>query len=131
MESYKLYKDKESRKAYNRLYQKKYREKMKALGKPVNRNAGPKVRQKVIDFLGGPICVNCGCTDIRILEINHINGGGRREHKVKPGLKIYRDIYLGRSPKEEFNILCKVCNIQHYVEILLGIKGHKVAWVAQ
>jgi hypothetical protein len=28
-----------------------------------------------------PTCVSCGCSDIRLLEINHKNGGGRQECK--------------------------------------------------
>ena len=31
-----------------------------------------RLREKVIEILGGPVCVNCGCTKKEILEINHI-----------------------------------------------------------
>src|ERR1700678_122970 len=37
------------------------------------------IRLKVIDLLGGAKCVYCGCNDIRVLEINHKNGGGWKE----------------------------------------------------
>jgi hypothetical protein len=90
-----------------------------------------KLKIRVLDHLGGPRCCNCGCDVIDILEINHINGGGHQELEVvyKGNLKqYYRDILNGKLNKENYNVLCKVCNALHYVEELKGIKGHIVIW---
>lgn len=129
MEKYKGYKDKEKRKASNRIFQARYREKMKSLGlmRPHDKNVSIKVRKKAMEYLGGCFCVNCGCYILDILEINHINLGGRQEHLQK-GLKLYRDIYLGRVPKENYNVLCRVCNAIHYVETKFNIQGFNLTW---
>ena len=88
-------------------------------------------RLKVMEKLGGAICQNCGCDDIRILEINHKNGGGHQERKGKntrTNATLLTEILYDKVPTEDYNVLCKVCNIQHYVETILGITGHKIIW---
>src|SRR4030042_5509677 len=39
-----------------------------------------KDRYEIIAFLGGE-CIICGETDIRCLQIDHVNGGGTKERK--------------------------------------------------
>ncbi len=87
-----------------------------------------KVGEKAMDCLGGQICVNCGCDDFLLLEINHINGGRRTASKTRSNRQLYRNISAGRVNLEEYNVLCRVCNALHYVEEILGIKGHQVLW---
>lgn len=65
-------------------------------------------RKKLIQKLGGK-CVNCGITDWRLLQINHINGGGRKE-RLLLGKKLYTDILKGKR-EEDYNLLCANCNI--------------------
>jgi hypothetical protein len=74
-------------------------------------------------------CVNCGCNDLRILEINHINGGGGKDykkHKNKPEL-IYYAILRGERKTDDLNLLCRVCNALHYAE-LKGVRGFTVTY---
>lgn len=40
-----------------------------------------RLKLRVFEMLGGAKCVYCGCTDIRMLEVNHINGGGERNKR--------------------------------------------------
>lgn len=74
-------------------------------------------------------CVNCGCDIPEILEINHINGGGKAEIRLKYG-NIYRKfldgIILGTRETKDLNLLCKICNALHYVNEVLGINGFEV-----
>ncbi len=135
MEKYKHYRDKEKRKAYNREYQRKYiqryREKLKAEGRKLSSNAPEytqRLRLRALKKLGGAVCVNCGCSQESILEINHIEGGGRQQRKGQTAKQFYLDIIYDRVDVKRLNILCKVCNIQHYVEIILGVSGHSVSW---
>ena len=69
-----------------------------------------KRRLKVIELLGGK-CLHCGFTDVRALQLDHINGGGS---KVRDGknhnnmiTKYLKDIELA---KEEVQVLCANCN---------------------
>lgn len=76
-------------------------------------------------------CANCGCDIAGILEINHINGGGKAEIRLKYH-NIYRafldDIVFGIRDTRDLNLLCKVCNALHYIETVLGIKGFNVTY---
>lgn len=79
---------------------------------------------KVLSIIGkGEIkCVRCGNTDVRILTINHKNGGGRKERRTydkgkggRPGL--FRDILKGNRTTNDLEILCRPCNDIHYLEL--------------
>lgn len=87
-------------------------------------------RLKVFEKLGGAKCAECGCDVFEILEVNHINGGGTKEAMEKGNKKIFLDIIHDRVDISHYNVLCHVCNHKHYVEQLLGIKGHKVIWTS-
>lgn len=70
-----------------------------------------------------PVCVNCGCNELMILEINHKNGGGCQEYKLGMRSKqLCRAIYRGDRNIDEFDIRCRVCNNLHYAEIKCGYK---------
>lgn len=61
-----------------------------------------------------PRCRNCGCADLRILEMEHKNGHGL---KVDGNAVILRrNIIAGRRKTDDLEILCKVCNAKAYVE---------------
>jgi hypothetical protein len=87
-----------------------------------------RVRESAIDKLGGRRCADCGCDEFGLLEINHINGGGRAAAKARQNRQLYRDIASGRVQLSDYNVLCRVCNALHYVRDILGVKGHKVVW---
>lgn len=87
-----------------------------------------RVRERAMERLGGIKCSNCGCNDFSILEINHISGGGRQSLKIKQNRQLYRDIMNDKVDLSEYNVLCRICNALHYVEEILGVKGHQVLW---
>ena len=78
--------------------------------------------------LGGTHCEKCGCDIIAILEINHKNGGGAQQQRTKGHYAACREVLNSANPEKKFNILCRVCNAQHYVEEILGYHGHQVFW---
>lgn len=76
-----------------------------------------------------PKCENCGCDDIRLLEVNHKNGGGNEEWKSgRNSMTIYRNIVMLRRTVEDLNILCRVCNAKHYLESKYGALPFEVKW---
>lgn len=103
----------------------KYKEKQKAQ----HREYKVELRKTVMDMLGGQKCSKCGCNEYSILEVNHINGGGTKHKKTYVDTyAFYRAIRDGEEELKEYNVLCSVCNIQHYVEEIRGVRGHTVAW---
>jgi len=68
-----------------------------------------RLRKRVLEKFGGK-CIRCGIDDWRVLQLNHLNGGGTKEHKAKSRDRFYREILTGKRD-EDFNILCANCNI--------------------
>jgi hypothetical protein len=67
-------------------------------------------RTKLLCILGTK-CVQCGFEDLRALQIDHINGGGRQDRlKISSG-QFYR-FYINNPElaKEKLQILCANCN---------------------
>lgn len=80
---------------------------------------------RVLRKCGSTVCINCGQTDIRVLELNMIGGGHTklvRDKKMAHGGKLHEDIVAGRVDHKLFNVLCKPCNMAEYVERVFGIK---------
>lgn len=76
-----------------------------------------KVRERQVAFrvetirrLGGR-CACCGETEIKFLCIDHVKGGGRREHRRLGGsVPILRAIRKEGYPTDAYRILCWNCN---------------------
>jgi hypothetical protein len=72
----------------------------------INKKSRHKTRMRVIEKLGGK-CVKCGFDNWMALQIDHINGDGRKDKK-------YLDGYILNSSDDEiknnFQLLCANCN---------------------
>ena len=84
---------------------------------------GYRVRLKLaaFDAYGGPICAGCGSTDVEVLEIDHIEGGGRkhfREEHISSGTQFHQWLKRNNYPAG-FRILCPTCNKKAYAGIPL------------
>lgn len=65
------------------------------------------LRTAIFDLFGKR-CNRCGITDIRTLQIDHINGGGKRERKTHSSVIRYYK-YILEHPNG-YQILCANCN---------------------
>ncbi|MBA7562050.1 hypothetical protein ES708_03699 [subsurface metagenome] len=72
-----------------------------------------KLRKEVMTLLGGK-CVICGLTDLRLLNLNHKNGGGTKDRGKR--IKVYREILSGVRGKNEYDVRCFNCNILYDYE---------------
>lgn len=70
------------------------------------------VRIKAVKRLGG-ICVDCGETDLRVLQINHKNGGGFRELRTRQ-IQFYMEVAEGK--RADVDLRCANCNIRYEYE---------------
>lgn len=70
------------------------------------RKAYSNLRTKVFDLLGHE-CVRCGFSDKRALQVDHIHGGGSKEHRKIRNSGVYR---RALKEPEDFQILCANCN---------------------
>ena len=66
--------------------------------------------KKAVYALLGDVCVQCGFSDARALNIDHVNGGGSKEGSAIGTDGIYRKILKMEHPENEYQILCCNCN---------------------
>ena len=70
-----------------------------------------KLRNLAVETLGGYICVQCGFTDKRSLDIEHIyNDGNISRKKITRYDGFYRDIIKNSKLKKTLQIMCRNCN---------------------
>lgn len=75
-------------------------------------------RMKLINKLGGPFCRECGFTDIRGLQFDHIHNDGYLDKKRLKRVNTMVDYYLTNlnEAKKKLQILCASCNsIKKYI----------------
>lgn len=75
-------------------------------------------------------CVRCGCDDWRLLEVNHKNGGGRKELGIHSHAFQWA-VVMGRRKTDDLEILCRPCNAIHYLERKFGPLPMRVLWGAE
>lgn len=93
---------KQSRRAYCRAC-------TNAAYRDYNRQYHRRLRSAAIEFLGG-LCVGCGFSDARALQIDHVHGGGnveRRKMSNSYSRKICQKVLAGAP---SYQLLCANCN---------------------
>lgn len=68
-----------------------------------------KQRLQVIEILGG-CCVKCGFTDVRALQVDHINGGGSQARKTVSLDSMHNMILRAGNGLGIYQLLCANCN---------------------
>ncbi len=74
-----------------------------------------KLRKTVLDAYGGK-CKICGFKDKRVLQIDHINGGGSKERKIMSLRQLLFYLKRNNFPKEKYQVLCANCNFIKRIE---------------
>lgn len=95
-----------------RQSQRNYRENNREKVRESQRLEKQKKKAEIHTALGS-ICVKCGFSDSRALQIDHINGGGYTERKLYPTnpKKYYADILKSIKNNEcKYQLLCANCN---------------------
>ena len=97
------------RNAYYRNYWKTHPEQYEKLKATVKRNK-KEHRAKIIVLLGSK-CSKCGFSDVRALDIDHINSNGTQERKQYKRDSYYLHILKAiRSGSKDYQLLCCNCN---------------------
>lgn len=102
-----------------RAAQKRYQERLKREGIPDyiqerrarnQRESRARIKSQIFLLLGDS-CKNCGFSDKRALQIDHINGHGTKQREFVKGSSLYRQILKEiRAGSQEYQILCANCN---------------------
>ena len=105
-------KQRDSTTANKRQSQRNYRENNREKIREAQRLEKQKKKTEIHTALGS-VCVKCGFSDSRALQIDHINGGGYTERKLYPTnpKKYYSDILKSiKNNEEKYQLLCANCN---------------------
>lgn len=75
------------------------------------------LKREVMEAYGGCKCSHCPETDLRFLEIDHIDGGGGKHAKEigGSGHNFYQWLKRNSFPKG-FRVLCRTCNNKAHVD---------------
>ena len=71
-----------------------------------------RLREDILRHYGGesPLCACCGLNDLRVLTIDHIDGGGIAHRRITgKGMAFYRWLQKNSYP-DGFRVLCHNCN---------------------
>lgn len=91
-------------------YQRKYRKEHPEEHRTSGRNAHRRNRKEVLELMGGK-CIRCGFSDIRTLQIDHVNGGGVKEKKKFTAITYLKKVIKSfNEGKNEYQLLCANCN---------------------
>lgn len=81
-----------------------------------NRAYVKRMREKIIHILGQNECQMCLESDPIVLQLDHINGGGTKEHRILgKGARIY--VHYIKHPeliKNTFQVLCANCHLRKH-----------------
>ena len=102
-------------------YSNRYYQENKELRKKKAREKYARTKKMVTELLGGK-CMRCGFEDKRVLQVDHINGGGSKHFKVKgSAYTTYAEMVGSIKNKEKlYQLLCANCNLVEAFE-----KGYK------
>ncbi len=93
------------------IYRQVHKIEIRAYHQSLNR----KIKEKIINILGGK-CSNCGIGDLRVLQVDHIDGGGNRERNAFGSRYLYRKLLAIRDITG-YQLLCANCNwIKRHIE---------------
>jgi hypothetical protein len=98
--------------AYQRDYYQKNREAVLPRMRVANLRSYHKMKDEAVDSLGG-VCCACGHEDRRVLQIDHVNGGGGAERKRQGSattLRRIRDFLRDNPTQAEYQLLCANCH---------------------
>lgn len=104
--------DREERLAYHREYSRRYRQENKDKARATQREQWAKYRQEAIDALGGK-CIRCGEEDRRVMQIDHIEGGGASDKRTRGSWQRLRAV---PNEVERFQLLCANCHARKTYE---------------
>lgn len=73
-----------------------------------HRKYGKRIRAATIALLGG-VCQKCSFSDIRALQVDHVNGGGTKQRKELGNNNSTILKKIQESPND-YQLLCANCN---------------------
>ena len=114
-----MWKDKSKRFEYQRRYYWEHRDQRLAYDRARGKGKRRRIKLEVFSHYcnGKPRCMHCGEIDLRVLCIDHINGGGTQERKrtkQSGGHGFYYRLKTLGYP-DGYQVLCANCNLRKQI----------------
>ena len=71
-------------------------------------------RSRAFAAIGRQSCP-CGCSDLRILDVNHLDGTPK-DPLARSGLRLWKAIATGKLNPSDFDLRCRICNFAEYLQ---------------
>jgi hypothetical protein len=94
-------------KAQKALYYLRHSARLREKRNPKNLANARRLRQEILSVFGGR-CVRCGFDDWRALQVDHVNGGGRRDRRRFSNKSEFLRAVL--ADPDLYQLLCANCN---------------------
>lgn len=91
-------------------------------GKQISKIRRDKLKEDAFNAYGGCICVGCHETEMVVLSIDHIEGGGSIHRKKIKNLNFYTWLKMNNYP-EGYRVLCMNCQWRARFGVLI-LKGN-------
>ena len=95
---------------YRKLYMRNWRVKNGEKVRASMRKHNQKRRQELLAVLGEPLCKNCGFSDVRALQVDHINGDGHNDRRIMKRYSAQNLMKLVMEKPDNYQLLCANCN---------------------
>lgn len=98
--------------AYQRAYYQRKKDTELPRMREANLRAYHKMKREIVERLGD-VCCACGHEDRRVLQVDHVNGGGgaeRRDIGHSKSLRVIRDFLRESVKQSEYQLLCANCH---------------------
>ena len=101
-----------------RGYSKRWRQNHPDRYAALNRRTALNRKLKALGIISGsqPHCARCGCNDVRVLEVNHVYGGGDQERRTLNNTNLIQAVVYGQRPVDGLEVLCSACNGIDFIE---------------
>lgn len=101
-------------------FRKRYEDSNGSIREPDSPSA--KARRQLIEYLGCK-CVNCGMSDILVLQLDHILDGGTKERDSLGGNNMMYRYYLSNLEQArcKLQVLCATCNALKLFKNMIGV----------
>jgi hypothetical protein len=97
-------------KDYRKSYMPAYRESNPEAFKQYDKDRHLRAKLGAFEKLGGPVCRDCGETELEFLTLGHLNGDGAKDRSETGRRQIYLEIARGLRPPEDYAVQCRNCN---------------------
>ena len=104
------FKDREKQREASRRHYAKHRDKVIAKAKVLSKKAKDRARAYINDYLKANPCVDCGETDIIVLEFDHVGEEGTKKFNISDATRLGYGMPKSKAEMAKCEVRCANCH---------------------